>query len=291
MNTTKITAPATTEILDELARLGWHAELCSVPVPVSLGTARCGLPTELGDEGADDYLMLPKTLVGMQPEMFVTVAGDSMADAGFEQGDLLRVRFGVTARDGDYVLAMVDGACTVKTLFTDEEGTPWLVPQNERYDAIRLTEQMDVRLLGVVVGVEKAAVRAPSRTVLAAIRRAKSKQRQAMRLSDQEVDRHIIAMGAHVRHARQWYAVFRALVDYGVLADTDTLPFCERVQRLLPEHGHLPANKELMRMQVQSFAKRVALWDPDNAPVSGTRFRDYLRIAQTTGRLLGGEEA
>ena len=29
------------------------------------------------------------------------------------------------------------GGCTVKTLFTDEDGTHWLVPQNDDYDAIR----------------------------------------------------------------------------------------------------------------------------------------------------------
>lgn len=276
------------DILALLEAQGLRAQLCDTTVPVSVSAARCGMPSEMGDEGIEDYVLLPKAVVGMHPEMFVPAAGDSMADAGYEEGDLLRVRFGVTAHDGDNVLAMVDGACTVKTLFTDEEGTRWLVPQNERYDAIRLTEEMDVQVLGVVVGVEKAAVRASSRALLAAIRRTKSKERQALRLKDEAVDRHIATMGNQVRHARQWYAVFRALVDYGVMAEDDTQAFCERVKRLLPEHGHLPVAKELQRMAVQSFSKRVAMWNPSNAPVTGTRFRDYLNIAQMTGRLLGG---
>ena len=65
---------------------------------------------------------------------------------------------------------------------------------------------------------------------------------------------------------------------------------CPRVRRLLPEHGHLPVTKEVQRMAVQSFAKRVSMWRPDNAPVSGSRFQDYLSIALMMGRLLGGEE-
>ena len=121
---------------------------------------------EIGDDDMSEYILLPKTLVGMYPEMFVPVEGDSMRDAGYEPGDRLRVRFGVTAHDGDNVLAMVDGRCTVKSLLTDEDDLRWLVPQNENYDAIELTEGMDVRIMGVVVGVEKASTRASTRSLL-----------------------------------------------------------------------------------------------------------------------------
>ena len=154
-----------------------------MPVPVSLTSVPCGSPTELGPEDIDDYILLPKKLVGLHPEMFVPADGDSMVDVGYEPGDMLRVRFGVEAMDGDSVLAMIDGACTVKSLFTDEDGTRWLVPQNVKYDAIRLTEDMDVRILGIVVGVEKGRVRASTRQMLQSVRRTKSMQRQALRLS------------------------------------------------------------------------------------------------------------
>jgi hypothetical protein len=213
-----------------------------------------------------------------------------MLDAGYEPGDQLRIRFGVVAHDGNDVLVTIDGAGMIKTLYTDEEGNRWLVPRNEKYDAILLTEKMDVRILGVVVGVEKANTLASSRVLLQSVRRTKNKQRSASRLTEERVDRLIIKMGDEVRHARQWFAVFRAMVDYGVAREGETLQFCERVNRLLPEHGHLPINKEMLRMCVQSFTKRVSMWNPDNAPVSGARYRDYLSIALMMGRLLGGEE-
>lgn len=279
------------EIMNELKAAGVQPLLCNVAVPLTVAGVRCGVPTELGDEGVEDYLLLPKALVGVHPEMFVPAMGDSMRDAGYEDGDMLRVRFGVTAHDGNDVLVLLNGACTVKTLFTDEEGERWLVPQNEKYDAIHLTEDMDVRILGVVVGVEKMASRASSRVLMSSIRRTKNKQRQALRLSDEEVDNRLIMIGDAVRHARQWYAVFRTMVDYVVIGKDDYTDFCERVKRLLPDHGHLPIPKELQRMAVQSFAKPVAMWRPDNAPVTGARYRDYLGVALMMGRLLGGEEA
>lgn len=277
------------EIFSLLDEAGLRYELCDTPTPVSLASVPCGLPTELGDEDIDDYILLPKKLVGQHPEMFVPCHGDSMVDVGYEPGDLLRVRFGMEAMDGDNVLAMIDGTCTVKSFFTDEEGTRWLVPQNEKYAAIRLTDEMDVRILGVVVGVEKGRVRASSRQMLQSVRRTKNLQRQAARLSEEKVDRILIRMGDEVKHARQWYAVFRAMVDYGVAGENDVQQFCERIKNLLPAHEHLPNYKEVQRMAVQSFSKRVSMWNEENAPVTGYRYRDYLNLALMTGRLLGGE--
>lgn len=263
---------------------------CSEMTPVSLTSVPCGSPTELGEEDIDDYIPLPKKLVGLNPEMFIPCHGDSMRDAGYEPGDLLRVRFGIEAQDGDNVLAYVDGACTVKSLFTDEDGSRWLVPQNDNYKAIHLTEDMDVRILGVVVAVEKGRVRASTRQMLQSVRRTKNMQRTATRLSEETVNEIIVKMGDEVKHARQWYAVYRAMVDNKVMPEDSLQPFCERVKSLLPEHGHLPAHKELSRIAVQSFSRQVSMWRPDNAPVSGARYMDYLAIAQMTDRLLGGEE-
>ena len=277
------------EIFALLNEAGVKYELCDTPVPVSLSGVPCGYPESLNDECIDDYYLVPKSLVGPHPEMFVHAIGDSMLEAGYEPGDELRIRFGTAVHDGDDVLAVVDGAGTIKTLYTDEDGNQWLVPRNEKYDAILLTEEMDVRFLGVVVGVIKANVKAPSRELLQSIRRTKNKQRQASRLSDEKVDLCIMRMGDEVKHARQWYAVFRAMVDYNVIADSAVQQFCERVKNLLPTHEHLPNYKEVGRMAVLSFAKRISMWDEDNAPVSGYRFRDYLSIALMMGRLLGGE--
>ena len=278
------------ELVALLDEAGMTYELCDTPTPVSLASVPCGLPTELGDEDIDDYILLPKKLVGQHPEIFVPAVGDSMVDVGFEPGDLLRVRFGMEAMDGDIVLAMLDGACTVKSLFTDEEGTRWLVPQNEKYAAIRLTDDMDVRILGIVVGVEKGRIRASSRQMLQSVRRTKNQQRQATRLSEEQVDNIIVKMGDEVKHARQWYAVFRAMVDYDIVSVNSVQEFCERVKNLLPSHEHLPNYKEVGRMAVQSFSKRVSMWRPDYAPVTGARYMDYLSIALQTSRLLGGEK-
>lgn len=265
-----------------LEEQGWEPKLCDTAVPLSVQAAVCGHPTELGDESIEDSIMLPKAVIGPHPEMFIPVIGDSMIDAGYEEGDMLRVRFGVTAHDGQDVLALIDGACTVKTLFTDEDGVKWMLPQNDEYTAFPLLEDMNVMILGVVMGVEKDSPHHSSSQCLKAIRKAKQRMKAVKRLSDEQVDIIIGEMGAEVQHARQWYAVYRPLLSHELTAKDDYDGFCKRVRRLLPDHEHLPTAKELSRMAVLSFAKPVVLWERNNAPVRGVRFDDYLRIARLT---------
>ena len=145
---------------------------------------------------------------------------------------------------------------------------------------------MDFRILGVVVGVEKASCRMPSRSLIQSIRRTKNKLKTAKRMSEKEVDECIIKIGSDVKHARQWYAVYRAMLDCQVTNEGDYMAFCSRVRFLLPEHEHLPTPKEISRMAVQSFARPVSMWNNNNAPVSGVRYKDYLNVALIMGSYL-----
>lgn len=174
------------EVLEMLRTAGVRPMLCTQMVPVSLQAAKCGAPTEVFDQEIDDYMQLPKALVGMNPEMMIPVSGDSMIDAGYEEGDLLQVRMNAPYRDLDNVLVMVDGLCTVKTLFTDEQGQTWLVPRNENYRAILLNEEQEVRIMGVVIGVQKKSPRASVREVLMAVRRTKNEMQAMRKLTEQE---------------------------------------------------------------------------------------------------------
>lgn len=273
------------ELLALLEESGLQPMLCDAAVPLSSCPVKCGIPVEPGDAPLD-YIPLPKVLVGSHPEMFIPAQGDSMRDAGYEDGDRLRVMLGVAVHDGDDVLACLDGECTVKTLFTDDRGRRWLVPRNENYKAILLTETMNVRLLGVVTAVEKQSPRASFRECQRAVLRTQSSDNTPPPVTDADVDAVIRLIAAEVRHARQWYAVMRALVDHKAIEATTYAAFCQRVHRLVPDHAHLPTSKELQRMAVQSFAKRVDLWDRHNAPVSGIRYDEYLLIARHTAETL-----
>ena len=274
------------EVMNLLLRSGLPPMLCDTPVLLANCPAHCGIPTEPGDLLMEDYMLLPKALVGQYPEICIPATGDSMKGVDFCEGDRLHVRLGMPAHDGDIVLASIDQRCTVKILYTDSQGRKWLVPSNDNYAPILLTEEMDVRLLGVVVDVVKRSPRADYGACQRSVNRALSMAGRAVKPADGDVDKVIGAVAGEVKNGRQWYAVYRSMADRELTGIGRFGEFCGRIARVVPAHDHLPVAKELGRMAVQSFRKRVALWNADDAPVNGQRFADYLHIALLTGELL-----
>lgn len=256
--------------------------ICDTPVPYYDAGVHAGEPTDTGDSTKGDYLMFPRELVGMQPEIFIPVIGDSMKDAGIMEGDQLRVKAGVRIFSGDTVVASVNGECTVKAYCVDDDGRQWLVPRNDDYSPILLTPDMNIRFVGKVVGHLKEAPRTSHPEMIRAIKRSHIMEGLEQTLTPQRIESAIIGVAGMVKHARQWYAVYRSMVDQGALGEGEYSDFCDKIVSLLPDHGHLPTASELRRMCVQSFRKPVALWERGDAPVSGQRFDDYLRIANLT---------
>lgn len=74
----------------------------SAPV---VGSIRCGDP-ELEKEWVEEYVSLPISLFGEGPFYVLRAKGDSMVDAGIEEGNLLVIRQQETAEVGDVVVAL-----------------------------------------------------------------------------------------------------------------------------------------------------------------------------------------
>lgn len=87
---------------------------------------------------------------------FVRVAGDSMIEAGIYPEDLLVVDRSITAQPGDIVIACLNGEFTVKTL---ELAPLRLVPQNDEYQPLLITEADDFEIFGVVTNVVRSIKR------------------------------------------------------------------------------------------------------------------------------------
>lgn len=85
---------------------------------------------------------------------FVRVQGDSMQDADIHTGDILVVDKALEAKHRDIVLAVVDGEFTVKRFCKTSEGV-FLQPENNEYKSIKITEEMDFQVWGVVRAVVK----------------------------------------------------------------------------------------------------------------------------------------
>ena len=82
---------------------------------------------------------------------FVRAAGDSMIKAGIHSGDVLVVDRSRTAIDGNIVIALINGEYTVKRLSIRNRRIT-LRPENPDYAPIRLSDQDELIVWGVVTG-------------------------------------------------------------------------------------------------------------------------------------------
>lgn len=80
---------------------------------------------------------------------FVRVEGDSMEGKGIFAGDLLVVDRSVRPKDGDVIIASVDGDFTVKTYRADRNGVR-LEAANRAYPAIEIGEGQTLDYFGRV---------------------------------------------------------------------------------------------------------------------------------------------
>ena len=107
----------------------------SVTVPI-LGSVSCGMP--LMEEGnIESYVKLPVELVGHGDFFFLKANGDSMIEAGINDGDFVLVRKTTEAKDGDIVVALVDNENTLKRLYHDDKRRKIVLhPENKDFDDI-----------------------------------------------------------------------------------------------------------------------------------------------------------
>ena len=279
----KITQEEFWEIFRKLEEAGWEPQLCNRPVPYIDSGVQAGKPTDNGDYTRGEVIILPEELVWDNSTFIISVKGESMKDADILPGDRVQILTGTTVKDGDIVIASLDGGNTLKAFFTDERGNKWLVPYNDAFKPMLLTEEMKVNIVGKVVCVMKDYQRLPYMELLNKVQEERNRVApQRKKITLERVEQVIRDMGNEVEQVRQWYAVFRAMVDLEVLTECDYDPFVEKVKVLLPTHNRLPVTGELRRMASDSFRKPVEKWQSNDAPVSGYRFDNYLKIAKLT---------
>lgn len=175
--------------------------------------------------------------------------------------------------------------------YEDEDDNHWLVPQNQArrdvYKPILLDgRDEEVIICGVVCEVLRQLPRVSTRSVMSELRAAKKAMAVSTEISEARISSTIRTLAPKIKIARMWYAVFRKMADRLIYKEDDYGTFCNRVAMEVPQHKHLPKPVEMQRMAVGSFAKSVMKWNKDNAPVVGSRFSAYKRLAEETDTVL-----
>ena len=121
----------------------------AVVVPL-LGTVAAGLPIEALPEAEE--VVLPEQWLGRRRTFALRVRGESMIDEQIRDGDVVVVEERETARNGETVIALVDGENATVKQYQRHGAIIRLVPANSTMAPMEYPEER-VRVQGVVIGV------------------------------------------------------------------------------------------------------------------------------------------
>ena len=122
----------------------------TISVPI-VGKVAAGEPI-LATENIEDYMTIGESFFSKDAlhndNFILKVQGESMIEAGINNGDYIIVSKQSTARNGEIVVAMIEGEATVKTFYKEKDYIR-LQPENSTMDPIIVR---DCQILGKVVG-------------------------------------------------------------------------------------------------------------------------------------------
>jgi repressor LexA len=123
--------------------------LSSAHVPMA-GVVAAGEPIEAIPQM--ERVEVPKSMIGRGETFALRVKGTSMQDEGILPGDVVVVQKQRTARNGQTVIALVNGEATIKT-YHRKGGTVELHPANDAMHPIVVESTDTLQIEGIVVGV------------------------------------------------------------------------------------------------------------------------------------------
>ena len=122
----------------------------AVELPV-MGRIAAGVPIEAISEVSHHIAVPGSMLTGREHHYALEVRGDSMIDAGINDGDVVVIREQDTADNGDIIVALVDGAEATLKRYRRKGGMIALEAANPAYET-RVLPEDKVRIQGRLVG-------------------------------------------------------------------------------------------------------------------------------------------
>ena len=118
------------------------------------GRIQAGFPSPAQGEYADTIDLNRALITNPAATFCARVIGNSMVDAGINEGDLLIIDRSITPHDGCIAVCFIDGDFTVKRLAVRDDGV-YLQPANASFPEIKVFEGSDFQVWGVVSHIVK----------------------------------------------------------------------------------------------------------------------------------------
>jgi DNA polymerase V len=133
-----------------------HAPDAEADTAISFITARvaAGFASPAADFMEDRIDLNRELCNNVLTTFYIRVSGNSMTGAGIEDGDLLVVDRSLEPADSKIAICLIDGDFTVKRLKVEPD-CMYLMPENKAYPPIKVTEDNQFAIWGMVTYVIK----------------------------------------------------------------------------------------------------------------------------------------
>lgn len=124
------------------------------PLAAFLGATSVGIPIEPIEISGQWQTISPEVSQLSEEVFLLKISGDSMINAGIDDGDIVLVKGDKEFSSGNIVLADIEGESAIKRFISDDNPPYiYLKPENPRYKVIPFTHKM--KLKGKVISVLK----------------------------------------------------------------------------------------------------------------------------------------
>ena len=114
------------------------------------GRVACGLP-KLAEENIEEYVKLPVSLFGEGPFYLLYANGESMIEAGIDDGDMVLVRKQDTAEPGQIVVVRIENEATLKRYYPEPENRRIRLHPENKTMTDYYTDHCEIQVVAVSV--------------------------------------------------------------------------------------------------------------------------------------------
>lgn len=123
-------------------------------IPMIADGVSAGFPSPAQDFMENNIDLNKELSENLLATFYIKVAGNSMVDAGIDDKDILVVDRSLEPADKKIAICFVDGEFTVKRLKLEKDCL-YLMPENSNYEPIKVSEENNFIIWGIVTYVIK----------------------------------------------------------------------------------------------------------------------------------------
>ncbi|MEC4004122.1 translesion error-prone DNA polymerase V autoproteolytic subunit [Flavobacterium sp. SUN052] len=124
-------------------------------LPFIAGGIKAGFPSPAADFD-ESKISLDNVLVkNREATFYAKASGTSMIGAGIDDGDILVIDRSIEPQNNKVAVCFIDGEFTVKRIIIDKNQV-FLMPENEAFQPIKITDDNELIIWGIVTYVIKS---------------------------------------------------------------------------------------------------------------------------------------